>query len=166
MDTNVPITANGRNEAATPACAAASASALQQVMETGHLFVDHDGAIVREYRIHLRAQGQPGPGDAFLKWVLTNEWGGIRITRVRITPKTAAGHDYMEVPSPPEGVRYDVSDHKFLAVSAAHEEHPPILQSLDTKWWGWRDALRQAGITVHFLCPDEVRRKHEQKTRR
>ena len=30
-------------------------------------------------------------------------------------------------------------------------------------WWGWKDALADVGITVHFLCPDYVRSKYEDK---
>ena len=52
---------------------------------------------------------------------------------------------------------------KFLAVAAAHEEHPPILQAFDSKWWGWRDALAQVGISVHFLCKHEIAEKHAAK---
>jgi hypothetical protein len=133
-------------------------------MSKGHLFIDNDGGIVAEYRGNLRASGQPGPGDAFLRWVLTHEWGGIRVTRVRITPcDRSDGEDYEELPPPPAPVRYDPSDRKFLAVAAAHPGHPPVLQSFDSKWWGWRDALAGAGVTLHFLCPDDIRRKHAEK---
>jgi len=60
--------------------------------------------------------------------------------------------DFVQPPHPPEGTIYDRSDRKFLAVAAAaHEEHPPILQSFDSKWWGWREAVDQVGISVHFL---------------
>jgi hypothetical protein len=165
VDTNVATTANGANVGAPPACVAASARALQQVMQGGHVFVDHGGTIVAEYRKHLSAKGQPGPGDAFLKWVLTHEWGGVRVTRVRITPcDRGDGEDYEELPPPPRGIRYDPSDRKFLAVAAAHPEHPPVLQSLDSKWWGWRDALAGAGVTLCFVCPDDIRCKHAKKT--
>jgi hypothetical protein len=159
VDTNVAVTANNGENGAGPACMAASARALQRVMEAGHVFVDAGGRIVEEYRLNLRAKGQPGPGDAFLRWILTYEWGGTRVTRVPITRRETDPEGYEELSTPPSGIDYDPSDTKFLAVSAAHPERPPVLQSFDSKWWGWRSA----GVPIHFLCPDEIAAKHAEK---
>lgn len=163
VDTNVATTANGANPHAPPACVAASARALQQVMQSGHVFIDDVSRIVAEYRANLRAKGEPGPGDTFLRWLLTHEWGGRRVTRVLITPKTHDEEDFEELPAPPAGTAYDRSDRKFLAVAAAHPDRPPILQAFDSKWWGWRAALATAGLTIHFLCPGEIAAKHAEK---
>lgn len=166
VDTNVPTTANGANPGASPGCEVASARALQAVMASGHVFIDDAGHIVAEYRANLRAKGQPGPGDAFLKWLLDHEWGGRKVTRVRITPVAGADDDFVELPGPEDGTTYDRSDRKFLAVAAAHEEHPPILQSFDSKWWGWQAALAEHGVTIHFLCPGEIAAKYRDKMER
>jgi hypothetical protein len=131
-------------------------------MARGHLFIDASGWIVEEYRNNLAPYGQPRPGNVFLKWLLTHEWGGTRVTRVTLTARAGDG-GFEELPPPPDGVRYDPADLKFLAVSAAHPEHPPVLQSLDTKWWGWREARDKAGVQIHFVCPDEIARKHAEK---
>lgn len=163
IDTNVTTTANGSNDGAPVSCVAASASALQAVMASGHVFIDDAGRIVTEYRGNLRANGQPGPGDAFLKWLLTHEWGGDRVTRVPLTPKAGDAEDFEELASPPEGITYDRSDQKFLAVAAAHAEHPAILQSFDSKWWGWQTSLAAIGVTIHFLCPEAIQAKHAEK---
>ena len=163
VDTNVATTANGKNPGAPPDCVVASARALQHVMSRGHVYIDDAGAIVQEYRANLSGSGQPGPGDAFLKWVLTNEWAGIRVTRVPITPKTADPEDYEELPTPTDGTVYDRSDRKFLAVAAAHDPHPAILQSFDSKWWGWQAALAAIGVTIIFLCPEAIAAKHAEK---
>jgi hypothetical protein len=165
VDTNVATTANGANAGASPDCVLASAKALQAVVASGHVFIDDGGRIVSEYRANLRAKGQPGPGDAFLKWLLTHEWGGQRVTRVTITPTSNDGEDFVELAKPPQGTTYDRSDRKFLAVAAAHPEHPPILQSLDSKWWGWRQALAKDGVKIYFLCPGDIAKKHGQKMR-
>jgi hypothetical protein len=161
VDTNVAVTANGSQSASRP-CVDTSARALQRIMSDGHLFIDQAGQIVQEYRQNLDAKGQPGPGDAFLKWVLTHEWGGARITRVPLTASEADPRQFDELPAPIDGVRYDPSDCKFLAVSAAHPEHPPILQATDSKWWGWRKSLSKSDITIHFLCP-EIEQKYQEK---
>lgn len=163
IDTNVAATANGANPAASAGCVAASARALREVMRAGHLFIDDGGRITAEYRANLRASGEPGPGDAFLRWVLTHEWGGRRITRVPVTPKAGDEEDFDEVPPETEGAPYDRSDRKFLAVAAAHPERPPILQAFDSKWWGWWETLAAAGVELHFLCPDEIEAKYAEK---
>lgn len=162
VDTNVTTTANGANDGASPACVVASARALQAVMAKGHVFIDHGGRIVAEYRANLSARGQPGPGDAFLKWLLTNEWGGEKVTRVAITPTAEDDEDFEELPKP-TGTTYDRSDRKFLAVAAAVAEHPPILQAFDSKWWGWRAELAKSGVTIYFLCEDDIARKYQRK---
>lgn len=163
IDTNVAVTANGANDDAPPDCVAASARALRAVMRKGHVFLDADRRILKEYTDNLSARGEPGPGNAFLKWLLTNEWDERRVTRVEITPKAGDEEDYEELPPPPEGIVYDPSDRKFLAVAAAHEEHPPVLQSCDSKWWGWREALAAIGVTIHFLCPEAIEAKYREK---
>lgn len=163
VDTNVTKTANAANSGAPATCVLASAKALQAVMAGGHVFIDDGGHIVAEYRANLNAKGQPGPGDAFFKWLLTHEWGGDKVTRVPITQADDDEESYVELPKPPKGTVYDPSDRKFLAVAAAHPEHPPILQSFDSKWWGWRSALSGIGVAIHFLCEHDIKMKHEKK---
>lgn len=163
VDTNVCTTANAANPGASQQCVTSSAKALQAVMRSGHVFLDAGGEILREYGRNLRRSGQPGPGDVFFKWVLTNEWGGQRITRVPITSRNGDPEDFEELPEPSGGVSYDRSDRKFLAVAAAHAERPPVLQSFDSKWWGWQASLKEVGVTIHFLCPEEIAEKHREK---
>lgn len=82
VDTNVATTANGANRAVSVDCMANSAAALGVLMKSGHVFFDDAGAVLEEYRRNLSARGQPGAGDAFFKWLLTNEWNVDRVTRV------------------------------------------------------------------------------------
>jgi len=165
VDTNVATTANGANEGAPADCVAASATALAAVMKTGHVFLDDGGRIVDEYRANLSAKGEPGPGDLFFKWLLTHEWGGRHVTRVSITPTDGDEEDFEELSAPEVGTVYDPSDRKFLAVAEASSEKPPILQSFDSKWWGWQSALARHGVSIHFLCPKAIERKHREKMR-
>lgn len=156
VDTNVAVIANGGHDGASLDCVASCAEALQQVMQAGVLFVDDgqgESEIVAEYRTHLDARGQPGPGDAFLKWVLTREWSEEVVERIAIT-KT--GDSYAELP--PEASVIDPSDRKFVAVATVTKNrYPEVLQGLDSKWVGWRDVLDRLGVSVKFLCEDEIR---------
>lgn len=163
VDTNVATTANRLNKGASEACAAASGRALQAIMDGGHVFIDTKRLMIEEYNRNLGRKGQAGPGTAFLKWLLTHEWSASRVTQVPITPRARDPEDFEELPPPSAGVRYDRSDRKFLAVAAAHPEHPPILQSFDSKWWGWQKSLAASGVKIHFLCPGEIAKKHIKK---
>ena len=122
VDTNVPVTANGRNEAASPECVLACVRALQTITTRGHLFVDDRRRIIEEYQKNLSPYADPRAGNVFLKWLLTNEWNQTRVTHVALTPKADDPDDFAELPQPPPGVYYDPSDRKFLAVAAAHAD--------------------------------------------
>ena len=162
VDTNVVGTADGANPAAGADCRLASAEALQAVMKSGHLFLDDGGLIVAEY-VNVMGSGQPEAGGAFVRWVLQNQWVQARVTRVPVTPRTGGATGFRELAAPIAGTTYDPSDEKFLAVAAAHPERPPVLQSFDSKWWGWQESLKACGVTVHFLCPGEIEAKHQEK---
>ena len=162
IDTNVLATANGANESAGPSCRVACAEALRAVMTGGHLFLDSGVLILDEY-LNAVGAGQPEAGGAFVKWVLQNQWVASRVTRVPITPRTTGTTGFQELPDPPDNTTYDPPDEKFLAVAAACHEHPPVLQAFDSKWWGWQEALKACGVTVHFLCPEQIKAKYEEK---
>jgi hypothetical protein len=163
VDTNVLVTAAGGNSAASVDCLDACARALREVMTHGHVFIDDGGRIIGEYRHSIDLGGRSDAGEEFLEWVIAHEFNIARVTRVTLTPTSTDQDDFAELPPPPAGVHYDPSDRKFLAVSAAHDEHPPVLQALDSKWWGWRHALAASGVALHFLCPGEIEQKFHEK---
>ena len=39
-------------------------------------------------------------------------------------------------------------------------EKPLILQAVDSQWWGFHDAFRRNGVTVAFICEDDIQRLH------
>jgi hypothetical protein len=78
IDTNVGVVANDRPEEAPepphlPESVSACAGFLRDVTRSGSIAVDDSWEIIREYQAKLRSSGQPGTGDAFLKWVLVNQ---------------------------------------------------------------------------------------------
>ena len=165
IDTNVPITANrARCPEETPPelaeCVLASVEAVEHVVKQGGLVLDFGDEIFDEYRNHLSMKGQPGVGDFFMKWVHDNRWKSSKADRVEIEK---IGVSYKEFPDHEGLSEFDDADRKFVAVSNAHPDKPPILQATDSKWWGWKEALNEVGITVQFLCPDYVRTKFEKK---
>jgi len=163
VDTNVALVANGASSAG-PVCTIACTKALRDIERSGRVVVDDAWRIIGEYKHRLNPGGQPGPGDAFLKWVLTNMQNPSRCTQVKITPLDDDPEDFAEFPASLRSVGFDRADRKFVAVAVAQGTSPPILQGFDSKWWGWRGQLKNEGIRVIFLCKGEIAAKYEEKT--
>jgi len=162
VDTNVPLTANNQAEVSKD-CVLECVRSLKEIIENGGIVLDNQWRILGEYLHKLPSMAQPGIGNAFLKWVLTNQANSERCTLVEITPKPDDELDFVEFPEHPGLHDFDRSDRKFVSVSAVHPVHPPILQAADSKWWGWQNALAECGIEVVFLCPDEIAEKYAKK---
>lgn len=165
VDTNVPKTANlatqsDRDPDVSDACVQACILAIEHVTKRYGLIIDVGDEIFNEYRQQLSMKGQPGVGDRFMKWVHDNRWSLPETNRVTITRN---GDSYEEFPTHDGLNNFDRSDRKFVATANAHLEKPPILQATDSKWWGWKDALAEVGITVQFLCPEYVEAKYAEK---
>lgn len=165
VDTNVPATANlaidpESIEDDKLACVLACVQAIVDVVNNGGLVLDAGDEIFDEYRANLRMAGQPGVGDRFMRWVHDHRWGFPEEDRVEITK---SGDSYEEFPDHPGLADFDLSDRMFVAVANAHPAKPPILEATDSKWWGWKDALTEAGITVNFLCEDWIKKKYNEK---
>nr|PZN27466.1 MAG: hypothetical protein DIU78_04995 [Pseudomonadota bacterium] len=103
VDTNVITTANANDGDVPASCVLASAAALQAVMAKGHVFLDDGFRILQEYIANANARGEPGPGDAFLKWLLTHEWDAARVTHVPITEVEGDATSFVELPAPRDG---------------------------------------------------------------
>nr|WP_321401706.1 hypothetical protein [uncultured Desulfobacter sp.] len=161
VDTNVPKTANlAIDPESIPdqlvACVQECVAAIEQIIEKGSVVLDNGGEIFNEYIGELSFSGQPGVGDAFLKWLHQNRYRFPDSDRVTVTP---SGDSYDEFPDHPELSNFDISDRKFIAVANAHHGKPPIFEATDSKWWGWKKALEEAEINVNFLCPDYIEAK-------
>jgi hypothetical protein len=50
-------------------------------------------------------------------------------------------------------------------VANAHSAKPPIQVAIDRGWWNHKDALKEAGINVEFLCPDQIQQASVRKTK-
>ena len=137
IDTNVAVAANRNSDQASLTCVAACGRLLQEfTADQRMLVIDSGWHIIGEYTRNLRSEGQPGIGDAFLKWVLENRENSQRCKQVPITvrPDAQLEHDFAEFPDDPALERFDLSDRKFVAVARAHPNHPPIYNAVDTDW--------------------------------
>jgi len=164
VDTNVAVVANRRSQQASPDCVITCVERLRQIMSGWvKLVLDDMWRIIGEYMRNLRSSGEPGVGDAFLRWVLTNKDNPERCELVTITPVDTE-NDFREFPSDPALSDFDPSDRKFIAVALAHPQKPPVLQAVDSKWWGFRDVLQRNGVAVEFICADDIQRIHQRRS--
>lgn len=161
VDTNVPKVANGRTVTpqASPHCVKVCIQRVRDIQLHYVLVVDDGWHILREYMAQLRSEGQPGVGDAFLKWVLTQQANPRHCEQVHITvAESSSSHRrFAEFPEDEHLVGFDPSDQKFVAVSLAHPDRPPILNAVDSDWLIFQSALEQHGVQVETLCPDCIK---------
>ena len=163
VDTNVAVVANGGFEDASQDCKQLCIDSLEEIT-TGKvkLALDDQRRIIEEYHKNLNPDGQPGVGNAFLKWVEMNWTNCEHCDRVTITPIEDSAKEFKEFPDDPDLQKLNPKkDRKFIAVAIAHCEKPPILQAVDSKWLDFRDALHQHGVRVEFICKEDIQRLHD-----
>jgi len=153
VDTNVAIVANVQSPQAGPECVVACVDVLQYIYDAGVVVIDDGMRIIREYMDNLSLSGQPGPGDAFMKWVWHNQANDDRCERVHLTED--GSREFEEFPDDPRLECFDKSDRKFVAVALTSRNHPEILNAVDSDWWDYREAFAGCGIKVKFLCPSQ-----------
>jgi hypothetical protein len=147
VDTNVLMVANKKNKAASPECIQVCADKLHEIASAGKVVLDDGWRILHEYGKHLNPSGQPGFGDFFYKWVLTNRKNPRHCELVKITPLPSDIENFLEFPGD-----------ERLAVSMSHNQHPPVLQALDSEWWRFKAELEDNGINIVFLCETDISR--------
>ena len=161
VDTNVAVVANRKSPQASPHCENACINRLERIMSgEDKLVLDDDWIILDEYMRNLHSSGAD-VGDRFLGWMLRNWTNPEQCDLVPITPINNSETEFQEFPTDPDLNGFDPADQKFIAVALAHPEKPPILQAVDSQWWRFRHALHQNGVTVEFICEDNIRELHE-----
>lgn len=154
VDTNVVLVANGQHDAVSPECVASCALRLQAIMRSGKLALDDTFRILAEYQNKTTPKLGNRPGDAFVRWALQNNANTSRVDCVALVEHEGRGFD--SFPDDPDLSDFDPPDRKFVAVASKHPGSPAILQAADSKWVAWNAALKRHGVTVDFLCPDDI----------
>jgi hypothetical protein len=158
VDTNVLLIANGQHDDISPDCVIVCVQRLQALMLTGQVVLDDARQILGEYGHKADARRSRGVGDLFLRWLHRNY---SRCVFVTLQPHPQ--REYASFPEDVDLVKFDPADRKFVAVAAACDLSPPILQAADAKWWIWSKALERHGIKVEFLCADDILRFRRRK---
>ena len=158
IDTNVPIVANQRGiPDVSNDCIDACEDLLLALTNDQHqLILDYTWDIVDEYQNKLNSSGQPGIGDAFLRWILVNQRNPQRCEFVQITPHPR--RRYVEFPDDPALADFDPSDRKFVAAALAHGAFPPIVNATDSDWRYYQTELAAHDVQVQFLCEADIQK--------
>ena len=158
VDTNVAVVANGKSEQASVGCVSKCLFQLKRIInEKDRLVIDDQWLIIREYMANLRSSGEPGLGDEFLKWILTNQTNPKLCLQVHLTLISVGNDDFEEFPTDQDLQNFDRSDRKFVAVALAHpKRRPTVLQAVDSDWWNAQEALKRNGVRIKFLCRDDI----------
>ena len=161
VDTNVILVANRQHADVSDACVVTCAKRLEAIMATGRIAIDNAYRILNEYQHKTHPRVGKRPGDLFVKWLLRNNLNPLRCDQVPLVahPERA----FESFPDDPRLANFDPPDRKFVAVSAAHSQHPPLSQAADSKWLGWAPALADHGIAVDFLCPQDIQSFDDKK---
>lgn len=168
VDTNVPLNAahtSGESRLEI-ICALACLQFIERVMNSNDMGIvlDANNEIFREYYKNIANGAQNSVAMQFLNWVqrnLTLREGG-RVSQHSL--RKASENCYQDFPNEDGRLSgFDPADKKFVALSIAHPDHPPIVQGSDSLWWGYRDILKQNGVHVAFLCEEYVKAKYEEK---
>lgn len=155
VDTNVGIVANDRDGERDPDCVLACVEALDDARQ-GRVVIDSGMRILDEYRRHLSPAGEPGLGDAFMKWLWDRQADTRHVEQADITPYSSDPDDFEQFPRDKNLVRFDRSDRKFVAVALAAACRPSILNATDRDWWEFRAGLEAVGVRVRFVCPSAM----------
>lgn len=153
IDTNVLIVANKGAEQASIDCTTRCIEALEEARQQV-VVIDDAFLIFGEYQSEVSPTGQPGPGDAFLLWLLRNWANPKRCETVTLTPNDLGS--FVEYPDDPDLANFDLSDHKFVAAANVSVNTVEVLYSVDSDWWKHREAFHRNGISIRLLCPDQV----------
>ncbi|EIJ43249.1 hypothetical protein BegalDRAFT_2398 [Beggiatoa alba B18LD] len=155
IDTNVLLVANEVHDDVSDDCFLACIKKLTDIQQKGCVVIDDSYLILKEYGKKLNSKKSKDAGDVFLKWLLQNEQNEKYCQQVSIEGNNFVFNGELS--------NFDEPDKKFVTVANAHPNKPKILQATDCKWLNWENELLERGITVEFLCPEDIRKFYNKK---
>ncbi|MBN2598127.1 MAG: hypothetical protein JXR82_15230 [Marinifilaceae bacterium] len=165
VDTNVPLVAQGSAGHMSSNCVQNCADFLESLFN-GHfrLVIDDGYHLITEYERQMQKSSQAHYGNRFLKWIYTYQANPNKVKTLMINQLDE--YNFKEVPQNLIEIGFDNSDRKFVAVAVANNYQAPIVQAADSKWIGWEDALKEEGISVCFLCKEELEIFYQKQTKK
>jgi hypothetical protein len=157
IDTNVAVVAGGESPQASPACVVACRAALRRMVAGKDTLVIDDGwRILREYKRNIHPANAPRPDAEFLLWAYENHRNPSRCECVCIHDSNDGLRAFDEFPGDSDLAGFHRNDRKFVAVSLAIADPPPVVVAIDDGWWEHREALNRHGVRVEFICEEDI----------
>ena len=72
-------------------------------------------------------------------------------------------YKYVPYPEDIELKKFDNPDKKFISVAYGFEQRIPIVEAIDSKWWGIREPLKRHGIDLIFIDEEYIKAKYKKK---
>lgn len=169
LDTNVIVIANGISPQASGDCVKRCRERLDQILEGSEKVVlDYEQHILREYRRNLKEAGRlrRRRGDLFLQWLRQNQWNPEKCSLVHITSLAGNGNEVAEFPNDDKALtNFHKKDRKFIAAALAYQQEaghaPTILLAIDRGWLQFTKTLANHGISVEFICEEDMQRPRQ-----
>ncbi len=156
VDVNVAIVANGKAGHADLDCVGRCIHVLDDISRNGVVVLDDGYRILSEYQGRLSRAGQPGVGDAFMKWVWENQAVVERCEQVVLTPIGTGVEDFAEFPRDAALSSFHRKDRKYVAAALASQRNPELLNAVDRGYWKHKEALERNRVRLRFLCPQHM----------
>ena len=167
IDTNVPLTAAGDNDAATDICQLACVQIVRRVLK-GEIVavIDEGNEALAEYRSNMYPDPNPSAGLAsqFLMYLLTH-YNMDRVHRVKL--ETNEDGQYEDYPDKDDEwvnsdrndkkcKQFDADDKKWVAMAARFkkdtQKDAPIVNAADQCWRVFESVLSAVDIRLESLC--------------
>ena len=164
LDTNVPAKASAAPQLCPEEELEMQRACIEYIGELvrrsdKELVLDLDYEIWKEY--HNNVSKETGMGKLFFRWLY--DYCNIILPQDHIKLEKDKNGQYIDYPYDEHTKDFDESDKKFVALSNAHANKPPIIEAADGKWIGYEEAFKKYGIHIEFLDRDYVQRMYEQK---
>lgn len=171
VDTNVILVAKGMADQASQTCVQTCTARLDRIVEgPERVVIDDNWEILGEYLDYEDDSTTAArTGWGFLEWLMRNHENPEQCMKVHITP-SVDGTGFEEFPTDPALSGFDPGDKKFIAVAGVyenvHRQKVPILQAVDSNWYGFREAFARNGLIIDFICEADIRRLYERRKER
>ncbi len=165
IDTNIPLTAAGRNRASEE-CVETCSRLLQSVFAGETVVaIDDDGHALEEYQNIGKPKRLEDIAERFLVYIYDNQYNSKRFQRVHLRMDKQGG--FVDYPDPddewtsqePRCKTFDPDDKKWVALAVRFKKDTgtdaPIVNAADKCWLAFESQLEAAGVKLEILCLDE-----------
>lgn len=166
IDTNVPLTAAGRNPQATETCVLSCGETVNQILKGETVIVvDADDNAIAEYRNNMYPDPKGTPAGQFLMYLLMNRNHPHRVKSLSlVTDVNGRFEDYPDnedkwTTTDIRCKRFDPDDKKWVALALRFKSEmstdAPIVNAADRCWIAFEEQLKSVGLALEMLCRDE-----------